>query len=612
MDERAQLEQAIAGLDAQRTQLGEAVVAPALAALRRQLARLPALPVAGASLARLEDAGLIRRAVAQPDLEYLFRHALVQDAAYGTLLRGDRVRLHQVVAEVLEQQHAGRLDEIAAVVGSHFLAAGDDGRALHYLQRAGDRALAVYAGPEAEAHFRAALPLARDLDTQAALLTGLAGALATQSRFAAMIPLLREAAARYQELGDLAQVARAYQGLVQAAASGGDWPLAFALGQEGLALTASGGDSVARAALMQATARRALFNGRLAEARALAEQALLMARRLGSPYTLMLTLMTRGLLPDDPAAEARALMEEAAAVARAAGIVNPVLDNNLGTILLEIWGEAAPALACFERAVATAQQTRSVYGMFFSLANVASAWLFTGDLARVSAHLPELRALEAAVPQRGWTTPRLYGLEGLLDRYRGALPAAAARLETGLALARERGYTDLCAELATALGDLLLETGHLARARAVLEETLAIIDRAVGVNRVLPRCLLSTVAAAEGDLTGAAHLLAEARRVAGPAPLPLDAAPIALAAAALAAAQHDAAAVARWLEQAAAQQRALGRRWYLARTLSDLARWLTQTGDAARATACRQEAGQLFIATGAAHYAAALLAPEIS
>ena len=49
-------------------------------------------------LGTLETAGLIRVAKVEPDLEYLFRHALVQDTAYASLLESDRKRLHLAVA----------------------------------------------------------------------------------------------------------------------------------------------------------------------------------------------------------------------------------------------------------------------------------------------------------------------------------------------------------------------------------------------------------------------------------------------------------------------------------------------------------------------------------
>jgi predicted ATPase len=54
-----------------------------------------------AHLTALETSGLIRRLQVQPEIEYLFRHALVQEATYASLLRQDRKQLHRSVGEAI-------------------------------------------------------------------------------------------------------------------------------------------------------------------------------------------------------------------------------------------------------------------------------------------------------------------------------------------------------------------------------------------------------------------------------------------------------------------------------------------------------------------------------
>jgi predicted ATPase len=56
------------------------------------------------ALARIVDAGLVFRQGLPPHATFLFKHALVQDTAYSTLLRGPRQALHAKIAHVLEQQ----------------------------------------------------------------------------------------------------------------------------------------------------------------------------------------------------------------------------------------------------------------------------------------------------------------------------------------------------------------------------------------------------------------------------------------------------------------------------------------------------------------------------
>lgn len=114
-------------------------------------------------LRALETAGLIRLAAVQPDLEYTFRHALLQEAAYQTLSKFARATTHRAVAEALEA-----LDPDTAHPGDlafHFAQAGRWDKALDFAQRAGAREQAMYAPREALVHYDSALDAARRLQT---------------------------------------------------------------------------------------------------------------------------------------------------------------------------------------------------------------------------------------------------------------------------------------------------------------------------------------------------------------------------------------------------------------------------------------------------------------
>jgi tetratricopeptide (TPR) repeat protein len=86
----------------------------------------------------LEAKGLIRLATVQPEIEYLFRHALVQDAAYGSLLKQERRGLHAEVGKALEELYPDRREELAAVLAMHFEQAGETDKAVDYLIAAGN------------------------------------------------------------------------------------------------------------------------------------------------------------------------------------------------------------------------------------------------------------------------------------------------------------------------------------------------------------------------------------------------------------------------------------------------------------------------------------------
>ncbi|MGH2498885.1 MAG: hypothetical protein ACRDF0_02140, partial [Candidatus Limnocylindria bacterium] len=107
-------------------------------------------------LGPLEASGLIELAALQPELEYLFRHVLVQDAAYASLLKQERRLLHVRVAEALEELYPDRRAELAAMLALHLEQAGELERAATYFVQAGDHAAGRFANREARAFFERA------------------------------------------------------------------------------------------------------------------------------------------------------------------------------------------------------------------------------------------------------------------------------------------------------------------------------------------------------------------------------------------------------------------------------------------------------------------------
>jgi predicted ATPase len=189
------------------------------------------------TLSNLESAGLIRVAQVEPDLEYLFHHNLIQEAAYTSLLVADRKRLHLVEGETEERMYPEQVDsrEFAPRLGEHFAEAGDDQRALKYYQLAGEAALASYSNAEAENNYRRGLTLACTPNQRAHLLEGLGEALNGLSRYEEAIAVWREAIDYNEHQGDKAAMARLYARAGRAAWWAGATPLIANL-QQGLQL----------------------------------------------------------------------------------------------------------------------------------------------------------------------------------------------------------------------------------------------------------------------------------------------------------------------------------------------------------------------------------------
>ena len=113
----------------------------------------------GDALEQLVNSELVFRRGAPPDATYSFKHALVQDAAYQSLLKSRRHQLHARIAEVLEKQFPDIGETQPEVLAQHLSEAGLAARAIPYWQRAGERAIERSANREAIVQLRHAIQL---------------------------------------------------------------------------------------------------------------------------------------------------------------------------------------------------------------------------------------------------------------------------------------------------------------------------------------------------------------------------------------------------------------------------------------------------------------------
>jgi class 3 adenylate cyclase/tetratricopeptide (TPR) repeat protein len=131
--------------------------------LERVIASERAIDVAR-QISALEASGLVRVAAIEPTVEYLFRHILVQEAAYGSLLKQERRSLHLRVADALEAMNPGHPPALAPVVARHLDEAGEAARAVPYLLEGGRVAAVGFAIHEARSAYDRALIHLETLD----------------------------------------------------------------------------------------------------------------------------------------------------------------------------------------------------------------------------------------------------------------------------------------------------------------------------------------------------------------------------------------------------------------------------------------------------------------
>ena len=115
------------------------------------------------ALGRLVDAGLVFQHGVQPQARFLFKHALVQDTAYGMLLRGPRQALHARIARALEECFPAVAEMRPQILAHHFTEAGFLEKAVAYWCRAGELSAEKSALVEATAQLRRGLRLIAEL-----------------------------------------------------------------------------------------------------------------------------------------------------------------------------------------------------------------------------------------------------------------------------------------------------------------------------------------------------------------------------------------------------------------------------------------------------------------
>jgi adenylate cyclase len=130
----------------------------------RVMQHVAASPTLTAELEALEAKGFLELRAATPERTYSFRHALIQEVAYGTILQAQRRVAHGTVAAAMEKLFADRTDEFVDELAFHYGRSDRDEKALHWLVRGADRAKGLYANQEALTLYASALERASHVD----------------------------------------------------------------------------------------------------------------------------------------------------------------------------------------------------------------------------------------------------------------------------------------------------------------------------------------------------------------------------------------------------------------------------------------------------------------
>ena len=216
--------------------------------LVEQLARDAVVDVDSA-LSELEDAGVIVCKVRRDDRQLLFRHALVQEAAYQSLAPAERRACHGRVADLLRSERCKGADMPAELLAAHYEAAGRGAEALDWWEEAGAAAFRKWALREAVDHLRRALVVLQMIPADAArdrrelrLLLALGPPLTAVEGYAAAEVYTHAYELALRAGGSPPELLSPLAGQLELYVVGGNLPAARALGERLLALASSAED----------------------------------------------------------------------------------------------------------------------------------------------------------------------------------------------------------------------------------------------------------------------------------------------------------------------------------------------------------------------------------
>jgi DNA-binding winged helix-turn-helix (wHTH) protein/predicted ATPase len=415
------------------------------------------------ALGRLVNAELIWRRGIPPDAEYTFKHALVQDAAYGTLLRDSRRALHKLIAETLESRFSSVVENQPELLAHHYTEAGLIEKSSRLWGKAGQISLTRSALKEAATQLTRALTqiemlpgtatLRREqIKLQIALATALMhtkGYAAPETR--AALDCARLLVERAQDLGEPPE-----DPLLLFSVLHGFW-----------------------------VANHVAFNGEVILD--LAVKFMALAEKQGTPFTLLLghRVMGTSLLFLGDFAEARSHLD------RAMLLYDPAEHRSLGArfgqeagvaILsnrpLALWllGYPEAALKEANEALSYARDLGQVASFLYAVTRVAWFHLVVRDYSKAAEQIQELMDLAQDMEGSYWTAAGRM-LQGCLFALTSKGSAAISHITSGIAISRLQGANLLRMPwYLSCMATAYIELGQLDEAGRCITDAIAAME----------------------------------------------------------------------------------------------------------------------------------------
>ena len=420
--------------------------------------------------------------------EYIFKHAVLREVTYESLLRQQRRVYHARVAEWLADHGGERVREYAGIIGEHYELAGDAAAAATWYGRAGRQARNSYTPETAIHYFRKALSfLAEGEDTLARQVEwygGLGEMLRWQARFTEAVAALENMLRAAEAAGDLEGQARAWKALFLTHDYQGEHRAALE--------SARGAEQVARIAGSQADLAMALsakgwammYLGQEEGALELAAEALALSREAGNPREMAYSYILLGGV--------YRVMKQYEASLQATGkalelfrtledrIWEGLMLHNLGQTA-RLQGDYPAAINYYQQAAAIAREIGDRYGAMSALNRLGRVARLQGTYRQAATYQREALALAEKSDNKGRLAYIAHdlgdlhlaqALEGAPSGREVHLQQATRWLEKARQQGREAGQAVTEAAAMTGLARILLARDEVEEALAQAQEAL--------------------------------------------------------------------------------------------------------------------------------------------
>jgi len=465
-------------------------------ALLRTVSRLPEDELQPA-LARLVASELVFQRDTPPDAVYSFKHALVQDAAHGSLLRSTRQQLHAQIAEALEAHYPEVMDNQPERLAQHYAEAGLIEQSVDFWGKAGRRSTARSAMAEAAAQFRkgldqlALLPVSPERQRQELeFRSALGAALQAVKGLAALEAGDAYARARilWEQLGSPSEFLRIPFGQSMYHMNRGELDLAQRLGEDLLRLSGQRNDTAGLVLGHFCCGRSLMYAGRFASSQFQLEEVLALYDPISHhslhflhqagfhPQTvsqayLGIVLFCLGY-PD------QALTRSNAAIANARRLAHPpvlAVSLNIGALPLSLVGDDAALGECADQVFAVA--TEQGFPQWRAEGTIYRGWVKVknGDVTEGISLLRRGSIAFRATGAEMWM-PYGFSLFAKALEIAGRVEEALTQVGKALEIVERTGVRWLAAELYRHKGQLLLRQGHSEAAEELYRRALGIAE----------------------------------------------------------------------------------------------------------------------------------------